>query len=986
MFSLKRLKVIVLLLLSAVTFSQAQDKGKIAGKIIDAASTEELIGVSVGIEGTNLGAASDLDGKFLITLDPGTYTVVMSYMGYQTKKFPNVEVKAGEVTYIEAALAETATEVEEVVIVGERSKETTNTLLLEQKNSVSVSSGVSAELIRKTPDRNTADVLKRVSGASVQDNRFAIIRGLNDRYNMVFLNNAPMSSTESDRKAFSLDFIPAPLIDNMKIQKTATPDMPGDFAGGFIQINTRDIPDQNTAFVTVQGGMNSITTFNQFSKSALTSKTDWLGFDNGARQLPKDLIPPEVAIQDFNNDTKYYTENALKFNNTNGYTTTSSARPNYAVQAGISRRFRIGSNPLGVILAVTYNNQLKTTPSTLSQIDINPQNPSSSPQTYSGKYDVNNYRTNILAGSILNLSYKIGQHSKFTLKNLLTSTSDNQTIFRSGSSKQDVDSSSIRLVRDYTYWYQSSRLFSSQFNGEHVIGSMKSKLKYTFSFTDINRQNPNLSKTTYTSSLTDVRDDDGNHIKYVADQPYTAQISSKNEGYDSQKNGKFFSTLNERNYFAGADYSFPITLPTTFMHKIELKAGASEFIRNRTFNAQTFAYADGPQTKWNIINPGAPFGSSPRDNWLQQDLTHIYDSPAFFYNSQTSYGMFIQENTKSFNHYSADAHLTSVFAMADIFLLPQLRLIGGMRRESYNQNIKAAFVNGEDATLSSTVNDWLPSGNLIFSITEKSNLRASASKTVSRPEFREIAPFAFYDVNLNATVVGEPSLKRASIQNYDLKYEIYPWVGQFFAINPFYKHFDSPVENNTESAGGQLQYSYLNAKAATNYGVELEARTSLQMLDSLIGTRNLNRFMIYGNYSWIHSKVDLSNQNSTAITSRPLQGQSPYVLNVGASYSHEKLGLDFTVNVNRIGRRLAYVATEKVNLIWENPRTVLDFSISKRINKYLQLRYTIGDLLSQRLVFYNDINDDGKYTSGQDNAVYNYRNGVVHNLQLNMNF
>ncbi len=962
--------------------SFGQEKGKLAGKVADSKSSEELIGATIGIEGSSIGVATDLDGKYLLNLDEGNYVIIVSYVGYASKKFPNVEIKKGEIVYLDVNLDETVNELEEVVIVAETNKETTNTLLLEQKNSVAVSSGVSAELIRKTPDRSTADIMKRVSGASVQDNRFAIVRGLNDRYNMVFLNGAPMSSTESDRKAFSLDFIPAPLIDNMKIQKTASPDMPGDFAGGFIQINTKDIPDQNQFFLNVQGGTHSQTTSQSFNKSEVKSSTDWLGYDNGPRQLPKDLYSLDVINDDFGNDWKYGALNTTKFNNNNSYNSVK-ARPNYAIQGGISRRINLGPNPLGVILAFTYNNQLRTTPSTFSQPDIDPLQPSLNSATYTGKYDVVNYKNNILAGGVFNLSYKIRQSTKLSLKNLITSNSDNQAIFREGSARQDIINDTL-LVKDYTYWYQSSRLLSSQFNGEHVFGATKSKLKLTLGITDINRKIPDLKKTTYTSGVDIVyqRDSDNEIIGQTKIRhPYSASISGKGEGYDAQKMGKFFSNLDERSYFIGADYAYPLN----FLYKTELKAGASRFIRDRTFIARTFSYIDDQNhTKWFLINPGV---LDAKSDYLRRDINSLYNSQLFQLNEPNqSTGVFLTENTKSDNHYTASARLNSAFIMADIFIISKVRINGGLRVEDYNQNLTATFLNGVDSRISSTVQDYLPSGNLIYSVTNKSNLRVSLSKTVSRPEFREFMPFAFYDVNLNATVVGNPELVRTSIDNYDFKYEVYPLPGQFFSINPFLKKFTNPIENVAQTSSGLLTYSFANAKSAENFGVEFEARSTFQLLDSLFGTRSFGKFSIFGNYAIIRSNIDLSNQIATTVTSRPLQGQSPYVLNAGLQYSNEKRGWDVALNVNRIGRRLAYVSVEKAYLIWENPRTVLDFSVSKRINKYLQVRGTIGDLLAQNLVFYRDFNDNGKYDKDIDNAVYNYKYGYTTSLQLNMTF
>ena len=266
--------------------SQAQT-GKIIGKIVDAKTGETLPGATVLIEGTTKGASSDFDGNFSLGgLQPGKYTIIASYITYDNKKFVDVVVKANDVTEFNITLDQASSQtLGEVVVQAEMNKENTNTLFVMQKNNASVSDGISSESIKKTPDRSTSDVLKRVSGASIQDNKFAIIRGMSDRYNAAYLNGSPLPSSESDRRAFAFDIFPSGILDNLVIIKTATPELPGDFAGGIILINTKNIPEKNSTSVSISGGYNALTTFKNF-KTYESGKTDFLGLDDGARQLP----------------------------------------------------------------------------------------------------------------------------------------------------------------------------------------------------------------------------------------------------------------------------------------------------------------------------------------------------------------------------------------------------------------------------------------------------------------------------------------------------------------------------------------------------------------------------------------------------------------------------------------------------------------------------------------------------------------------------
>jgi len=259
----------------------------------------------------------------------------------------------------------------------------------------------------------------------------------------------------------------------------------------------------------------------------------------------------------------------------------------------------------------------------------------------------------------------------------------------------------------------------------------------------------------------------------------------------------------------------------------------------------------------------------------------------------------------------------------------------------------------------SKVFDYLPGVNITFKLGEKSNLRLSGSQTVIRPEFREIAPFAFYDFELGATVLGNPNLERTKVTNADLRYEIYPSAGELITVGVFYKYFDQPIELyfNQSGVGTSNTFNYLNADHAQGYGAELEMRKKLDFANAL---RN---FTLYGNVSYIYNKVE----DEVSNISRPMQGQSPYVINLGLQYDIEKLGLNTTVLFNQIGRRILYVGNDQIPAIWENPRPVLDLQISKKLfdNKG-ELRLNITDLLNRPAYYYHDLTQDDKLDQSND--------------------
>ncbi len=938
---------LILGLLAAVaTFGQ----GKIAGKVVDKNTGETVIGANITVEGANTGGVTDLDGNYFITVPAGTYKLKIEYLGYTPEEISGVEVKDKETTYTNAVIAEAAEQLNEVVVQAEAKRETVNALLIQQKNSVAMVTGISAEQFRRLPDKSTSDVLKRISGASIQENKFAIIRGLNDRYNMALLNGVPMPSTESDRKAFSFDIVPANLLDNLMISKTATPDMPGDFAGGIIQINTKDIPEENSFFLNVGASTHSLTTFKEYYQSPTKNSLSIIG--NG--EAPNsEILNTETALK--TKDVNILVAQSKLFDNNFEAKRVASIAPNYSLQGGFSRRINLAGNPLGILFSTTYSKGFRFTPFSNNNPLLGKSETNDATKTDGEFLNINTYKTSINSGTILNLSYRIGLNNKISLKNLYTVNSDDQTILRNGVKYAEERQSTSKL-QDYSFWFQDNKMLSSQLIGESSFGDSKIKLKYNAGYTRIDRNIPDYKRLLYSSDKPTGFDEF---------MPSQAIIQTQSASFTPSTSGRFTSTLNE-NVYSG---SYSLNIPFIFLVKNEIKIGGFHQYRDRVFNARNyvFAYNENSFSDYDIFqnSPSTIFNS---DN-IRKD--RIYQ----------------KETTSPQDRYTAKSTLNAGFVMIDNRFNDKFRLIWGLRIESFNQKLNSSYL-GEPIAINKTWTDPLPSANLIYSINEKSNLRLSYSKTLSRPEFREFAPLAFLDFNLNAIITGNKDLTRATIHNIDLKYEIFPGEGQVFSITPFYKKFTSPVESSVQPNASGRAFTYVNAKSAQNFGVELEFRSSLKKIDNLIGAKIFENFTLYTNYALIRSTVDLKGTDAATLGTRPLQGQSPYILNGGIQYSNLEKGFDVTLAVNRIGRRIAFVANESQFLIYENSRTVLDFSVSKKFFKKLTVRAVLGDLLakSQPLVFYQDLNNNGKYDKDRDVETFKYLFGWTSNFSLGYTF
>ncbi|TAG52587.1 MAG: TonB-dependent receptor [Cytophagales bacterium] len=961
---LKKTLIFILSLLFFSIIAQAQ-KGKIAGKIIDKKTGEDIIGATITLEGTTNGVSSDIDGKYFMQVEPGTYTILISYISYKTLKMEGIVVKPGELTYLDGSIEENSTEIDEVVIQGEVRKESVVALILQQKNMVSMSSGISAELIKRLPDRTTADVIKRVAGATIQDGKFAIIRGMQDRYNYGMINGAPLPSSEPDRKAFSLDLVPAQVIDNMVISKTATPDMPGDFAGGLIQINTKDIPDENTRFINIGGAYQSITTSNEFFKSPQSSSTDFLGFDNGPRQLPVSIGTSEVAVQRGIFDyPKEIVDDTRKFNN--DFTPRrTNALPNLSMQMGASQRIKVLGNYLGVIAAVTYNNSNSFEPyernSPVGIDSLNRFNYNRTDSTIGTFYDYERSRNTVNTGGILNFTYKIGQTHKLFFKNLLTFVSNDQTILRSQRAYNPGFPAPYVNDKDIAFFYQGNRSFFSQIGGEHILYEpRKLKLTWVSGLTNLNMNSPdfkrNFSRTEGFSRI----EADTSTRRFINGIP--ASPGSPNNP------GRYFFDLQETGVSLNTDLS------VSLIKQITLKGGVMAHYRDRIFTGRNFNITNGQLENLFLGD-------------IQRDLYTGYNN----YIADTL--IYQIETTQRQDKYGASSMLTAGFLMAEAKITPSFRAIGGLRLESFNQKINSGFgplssVTSENfaKVVDTTWTDFLPSLNLIYALTDQINLRAGYSRTLSRPEFREFARLSFFDFTRNAIFVGNSGLVRSRIDNFDVKFEFYPVPQSFFSINPFLKIFKDPIENLVQPSQGFAQVTYENARSALNYGVELEARYSFSNIDIKV----LKNFTVFGNLSLIQSSINQENLRekgliNKSVSERPLQGQSPYVFNIGLQYQTQS---DFVVTfaTNTYGRRIVFVAPQDEFLVYEAPRWVIDGSVSKTFAKKFNAKITIGDLLAQPLAFYYDFNKSGSYEENKDEVFEKFRRGYTVGIGFGYNF
>ena len=714
------------------------------------------------------------------------------------------------------------------------------------------------------------------------------------------------------------------MIDNIIVNKAFIPELPGEWAGGLIQVNTKDVPARNFFNVQIGTGFNTNTIGKDFY-SYQGSSTDWLGYDNGTRGLPagfptkstfqsEDLTTNEQRAAYGASFKNIWTADKKSSNALNSLNQSFMANGGFNVKLG-------SKNKLAAILAVTYNRSNKRT-EFVNRI-IRFQN--NIPDLYFD-YSNNKYSKDILAGALANITLQLGSNSKISFKNILNVNTANYTTQRIGLDYEGPSISTVGIpdkVRATELAFKANTFFNTQLSGEHNIKKYAAKLNWYGSFNILDQYIPDQRRVLY------MQED-----PTVANSPYIIQIPVSKS---SQKNGsRYYGFLNDYLYTVGGD------LGKTFHIKDlsqTIKAGYFFQVKDRLFDSRPFT----------IYNPT---GSS-QFQYLPQDKVF---APENFGTGKLAFNELSGDSYR----YIANSILNAGFIQFDNQVTDKFRAVWGVRVEDFDQVI-GSMRKTDRRHVHNKVTDYLPGINLTYKLNNKTNVRVSASQTVVRPEFRELSTFQFYDFDLSATVAGNTGLIRTKVSNFDIRYEVYPRGGELFTFGVFYKYFKNPLEAYLNPASGDgSTYNLLNADEANSFGAELEFRKKLDFNTSL------KNFTVQGNVSYIYNRVKSLD--------RPMQGQSPYLLNAGIQYDLEKYGLSTTLLFNQIGRRIALVGGSDVNKdqppIWENPRPVLDLQIAKKVLKSRgEVKLNISDILNKKAVFYNDNNDNKKFDNADSYAI-----------------
>ncbi|UZO81588.1 outer membrane beta-barrel protein [Aquimarina sp. ERC-38] len=909
-----------LLILFLITPLFSFSQGKITGKILDGETNDILPFANITIKGTTIGSTSDFDGFYELSVDePGVYTVIYSFVGYETKEISEIEITSdSDVKEVNVTLNASAAQLEDVVITTTVRKNTEQAVLTLQKNSVKLLDGLSIESIKTTGASDIASAVKNVPGVSVQGGKFVYVRGLGDRYTKSILNGSDVPGLDPDRNTLQLDIFPTNILENILVVKSSTADQPADFTGGVVDIITKDFPSREEYSVSGGFGYNSNMHFNNDYLNYEGGNTDFLGFDDGTRDNPlRNVRGTLLTPQENGLVARQYVE---QFDPTLAPERNNSFA-NFSLGFTAGKQFTVGNNKLGYLASLSYKNE-----SIYYDEYIDAQVYRKDDQDFSNNELITD-RTqqgelasnNVLISGLVGLSYK-REFSKYKLNilHLQNGQAESSTLRLSNFS---VNSNQIK--KDNLEYTQRS-ITNLQLSGEHSNQNASWNFDWKLS--------PSFARV-YDKDIrsTPLR------IENNADGSTTFSLDPS----EAQDPVRIWRDLEEINLASKLDISNKHQM---FNKEATLRFGFAQTYKQRDFTIDRFNF---------LARRFATFSESFEDGNSEALL-----APANLYNPETRIGIFVRRDAVASDNFDSSANVSASYISEEFKFSNQLNAIVGVRFEKYDlvyTGINQNNVIFDDENILDKA-DFFPSANIIYDLNKDGDhkLRVSYSRTTARPSFKEASIAQIFDPVNSTFFIGNINIQPTYINNFDLRYEHYGEGADFFAISGFYKSFKDPIELSFIRAARD-QFTPLNLGDATVLGAEIEFRKNLGFI---IGLDNFN---LNTNISVIESNQNFSEDEKNARRDnlrdgedlpdgRTLQGQSPYLINLGINYDNENNGFKAGVFYNVQGETLQIVGNGDVPDVFTLPFHSLNLSLGKSFGK--------ENNSSMTLKFNNILNDD----------------------------
>jgi outer membrane receptor protein involved in Fe transport len=864
---LVRLGLVLSLGAASATELSAQGTGRIVGRVVEAQQGAPVAGATVEVVGADRQSVTALDGRYVLDGVPaGPVSLRARMIGFGPKVVTGVVVpdEEGATVAQDIALSPEVVQLEEIAVTAEAERGTVNRALDEQRNATNIVSSVTAEQIQKSPDSDAGQAVQRVSGVSVQDGRYVYVRGLGERYTTTSLNGTRLPSPEPERKVVPLDLFPAGLLEGITTSKTFTPDQPGDFSGASVNLKTREFPAQRVVTFSASGGFNTEATGQELAR-APREGSEWLGFAGSERNLPA----PLVGVNSLSGRSRDEI-NGMIGSFRNAWSPRLGGGPaNGGFGLTVGGEDPVAGQPIGYIGSFTYSNAQEVRQDesrSLVQVSNGGFRPINATQGGTA-------RNSVLWGGILNLSSRLGSGSKITLNNTYNRSADNEATRLAGENEEfDVDLDVTRL----TFIERTVR--SHQLAGEHLLADQH-LVDWSLSASNVDRNEPDRSD-----------------VAYVTDIDPVTGTSNPIAWFGAPRSGvRTFGTLEERSYEGLANYRLFLGSAS---NPITVKVGGAYRAVDRDADSRSYDITNRSLSSADRQLPPEQIFAGP---FAQDGRLNLFIS---------SFG----------GQYDARDRLSAGYAQVEMPLSGRFRLIGGARVEHWDLELNSLTPLGVPTSVTRNDTDVLPSLSLNYQLTDDQIVRVSASQTLSRPEYREIANTSSFEPIGGVITFGNPDLQRALVQNYDARWEWYPRAGEVFSVAVFAKRFDDPIEKVFVAQTGALANSFTNAERADNYGVELEVRKSLDFLSP-----SLAPLTVFANTTLMQSEITPGNEVLTS-TERPMVGQAEYVVNGGLTYAGPS-GLNATALYNVVGPRILEAGARPFPDAYEQARHVVDLSV-----------------------------------------------------------
>lgn len=947
---LMKITNVVLVVLSLLPFSVLAQTGILKGTVKDNSSAEEFIGANVYVTNdVTKGSITDVFGNYQLVLPVGTYSISSSYIGYQKTTIENVIIKEGEVTELNVLLIEESISLAGVDIITKRVTNTEMSVIADRKSAFTVKDGISSQEIARSGASNASQAVKQITGASVEDGKYMVVRGLGDRYSITQLNGVTLPSTDPYRNSASLDLIPSFMLDNIMTSKTFSPDQPGNFTGGNMNIKTKSFPEKffltfglsssynsisnlKDNFVTVNGGND----FPEYLKDAEARKdlstsgyilgrsaarrgdlTALQNIDNATTALNSPLMPTHIN-SGLNNGVSFSVGNQHKLNKKNpfGYVFGIKYKKGYSYyQNGIFNRWQAQKD------GMLYKFDMTDTKGTINEN----------------------------MGSFLSMSYQFAKNHEITLSGLYNSDVDEFGREQFGYTEQ---LGNANYYRARSMGVKERAMQNAQLRGTHELPLLnEAKIEWVIGATKSSQYEPDLRFFS-------------DHIAFENDQVEgNEDVRMDLSSYGLPNH--FYRDLNDTKYDFKLDYKQPFGT----REGSHVKFGALASLKNRDFSEYRVKVAKAPKPTTDI---NTDWGGYLGDFGVE--LTSSFTASNYFV-----------DDTRLSNIYTGHENILGAYGMIVHDFTSKLKVIAGVRVESTDIEVTSA-----DTTLNTgRINkvDPLPSLNLIYSLSDNSNLRFSASQTIARPNMREMAPFFSFDFLGGFLYSGNDSLDRTLIQNFDLRWELFNKPGEMVAVSVYYKNFMNPIVRVFSPISSTGEITFENLDRAVVYGAELEWRKNLNFI-----SESLNNFRVAANLSYIYSEVAIPTKDLESIErnglqmgdKRPFQGQSPYLANANLYYVNDSANIESSLTFNVFGKRLYEIGATGNPDIYEMPRPLMNFNISKTFADKFDVSLSVGNILGSKFLtqqFYKSDTYEETYTVQQFDLGRTYSIGLSYQIK-----